>query len=438
MKFSSTPRAAILSLVILSASAFADTVVLTSGEKIEGKVTSETATEITISAKVTESITDERVIKKTEVASVTKEAPDETAWQSLKNAKLGRNSFPLANYDSAINPLKGFANEFPQSKFAAEAKKMAETFAEEKTRVEAGELKLDGKWLSKEETEKEGTQIKALIAFNYMKEQGARDMSAALNTFDAIEKSFPGTRSYPDAIEYAQKMLPALKSEVDRRSKAFAAQKQEQGDALKKMTGPEKAKLEDERKRIASAADAAASAAEKQGLKWLPLNPPSERAMKSLDSRITSETSRLAGLPVAKMRASILAAEKAQALLDGKDLAGAETALTQAAGDWANNELSTRVRVELDAAKKLAAVVPAPAVAPEPEPVPGLLMPEPATAKSDATDEATEPVAEKVESDKPFLLTAPGALMAVVVVGFVVAGLSALKKMKRKSGDELE
>ena len=38
----------LISLAALAASAFADTVVLTNGEKIEGKVTAETDTEITI------------------------------------------------------------------------------------------------------------------------------------------------------------------------------------------------------------------------------------------------------------------------------------------------------------------------------------------------------------------------------------------------------
>ena len=124
----------LICLAALSASAFADTVILANGEKIEGKVTAETDTEITIAAKVSAGITDERVIKKSEIATITKDAPDELAWQALKNLKPARNSLPLTSYDTAINPLKAFATEFPQSKYAADAQKAADAFAAEKPR----------------------------------------------------------------------------------------------------------------------------------------------------------------------------------------------------------------------------------------------------------------------------------------------------------------
>ena len=190
-----------VSLLTLAASAFADIVTLKSGEKVEGKITAETDAEITIAAKVSASITDERVIKKSEVASVSKDEPDLIAWQPLKALKLGKNSLPAASYDAAINPLKGFAAEFPKSQFATEAQKIADAFSAEKKRVEAGEVKLDDKWLSKDEAQKERYQINALIAFHYMKDQSTRDMVGAMNTFDAIEKNFPGARAYPDAVE---------------------------------------------------------------------------------------------------------------------------------------------------------------------------------------------------------------------------------------------
>ena len=118
----------LLCLAAFSAAAFADVVVLNNGEKIEGKVTAETDTEITIAAKVSASITDERVIKKTDIKTITKDTPDEIAWESLKNLKPGKNSLPVTSYDSALNPLKGFLTEYPQSKFAADAQKAVDAF----------------------------------------------------------------------------------------------------------------------------------------------------------------------------------------------------------------------------------------------------------------------------------------------------------------------
>lgn len=422
----------LIGLAALSVSAFADIVVLTNGEKVEGKVTAETDTEITIAAKVSASITDERVIKKSEIVSITKDAPDELAWQPLKNLKLTRNSLPLPSYDAAINQLKAFATEFPKSKFTADAQKSVDAFEAEKKRIEAGEVKLDDKWLSKEEAQREGTQIKGLIAFNYMKEQGARDMIGALNTLDTIEKNYAGTRAYPDAIEYAAKMLPVLKAEVDRRIKALAEKKAVRAASLAQLTGPDRTALENEIKAEQTAAEAVVSAAEKQGQKWLPLNPPTERGLQNLAAKIPSETQRLAGLPVAKMRASIQDAEKAKALIEKHDVDGASALLSKAAGDWPANELVTRLQKEVDAAKKLAAAKPAA------EPVAD--APSAATETESATAAAApaEPVGLQVETEKPFLLTPGGAVLVVIAVGFVVAGLNAFKKVKGKASDVLE
>lgn len=421
---------AFLCLATLSAGSFADIVTLKSGTKVEGKITSETAAEITISVK-SGGITDDQTIKKSDIASVAKDAPDELAWQPLKGAKLGKNSFPLPSYDSAINPLNGFINEYPESKYAADAKKLVETFSAEKKRVEEGEVKLDDKWLSKEEAQKEGVQIKGLIAFNYMKDQSARDMTAALNTLEVIEKNYAGTRAYPDAVDYAQKMLPALKTELERRTKALEAKKTEQAETIKKLTGQEKTTIENEIKAAKTSADAVVAASEKQGLKWLPLNPSTEHSLQSLTQKLTSETQRLNSVPVAKMRASIESAEKAKAALASNDLAGAETALAQASSAWSNNELSTRLKAELDAAKKAAAIAAATAVpAADTEVLP------PVAAK--APVKAVAPVAEEVAPEKPFLLTAGGAITVVLVVALLVGGFTVMKKMKAKDGENLE
>lgn len=419
-----------VSLLTLAASAFADIVTLKSGEKVEGKITAETDAEITISAKVSAGITDERTIKKADIASMTKDEPDMIAWQPLKALKLGKNSLPVASYDAAINPLKAFAAEFPKSQFAAEAQKIADAYSAEKKRVEAGEAKLDDKWLSKEEAQKERYQINGLVAFNYMKDQSTRDMVGALNTFDAIEKNFPGARAYPDAVDYVQKMLPALKAQVESRTKALAAQKAEREKSLAALAGLPKTALQDEINRDKAATEAAVSASRKAGYKWDPLSPASEESLRSLASRATTEMQRLAGLQTAKMRASLLAAEKAKAAIEKKDFTAAEAALTQAASDWSANEIATRLRAELQSARTAAAAEPAVT-----EPVAAAPVAPAVVARETPTDESDT---VEVEKEKPFLLTIGGAITVVVALIFLLVGINTFKKIKHKANDVLE
>lgn len=421
-------------LAMLSASGFADTVVLLDGTKVEGKVTAETDTEVVIDEKISAGITDSRTIKKSEILSVTKEAPDEVAWQALKNMKVGPNSLPAASYDSVANALTNFTTQYPKSAHVADAEKIAAEFAADKKRVDGGEVKLDDKWLSKEEVQKERYQISALLALNYMKQQSATDTIGALNTFAAIEKTYPGARVYPDAIELAKTLLASLKTEVDRRIPIVTAQKLEQEKTIAAAVDPQRSEIRAAIKRDMDAADAVLTAADKQNLKWPPLIVSSDKSLQKLAGKIPSETSRLAALPIAKMRASITAAETARAAFEKQDLAATETSLKEATSAWSQNELATRLQTELTAAKALAKAAPAPVATPAPAtPAKGRT----AAANPTAPAPGDQEMAHDADK-KPFLLTPAGAITVVVVVAFLIAALNAFKKIKAKANDVLE
>ena len=73
----STASAVILLAALpLTTRVLADAVVLKGGERIEGKILSETDTEITIQYNVTASIKDDRTVKKTDVEKVEKAAAE--------------------------------------------------------------------------------------------------------------------------------------------------------------------------------------------------------------------------------------------------------------------------------------------------------------------------------------------------------------------------
>jgi hypothetical protein len=141
-------------LLTLLSSGFADTVTLKSGEKLEGKILSETDTEVTIEVSVTSSIKDQRVVKKADVDKIDKVQPDAEAWAGLKNISVGEESLEPADYQRYIAVLSSFVSQFPQSTHAAEAKQKVAALQEEAKRVDAGEMKLGGKWLTADEVKR--------------------------------------------------------------------------------------------------------------------------------------------------------------------------------------------------------------------------------------------------------------------------------------------
>lgn len=423
------------SAAILCASAFADTIILKSGEKIEGKVIEETATELTVDVKVSAGVTDQTKIAKDTIAKIEKEQLDEVAWQSLKNVKLGANSLPATQYDTVMRPLQNFVTDFPTSAHKVEAEKTIAAFAEEKKRVDAGEARLGQKWLTKEEVAKERYQINAMLAYQHMRGQAtAGDLVGALNSFEQIDKNFGGARVYPDAVETAKSVLAGLKGAVDRAQQNYKLQQAEFEAGVKNAVEPQKSELIAARKRETAQGEAAVSAAERSGLKWPPLMLRSDKSISTLAQKISTESQRLAGIEVVKMRESIKIAGEAAKQIAEKNVDGADESLRKASGLWSNNDVLKQLQPELAALRAIASAAPPPETAPAPEKAPA--PEESAGEKSASASLEDEP--EYVEPDKPFFQTPGGIVTALVIIGVLIAGATAYKKIRGKASDVLE
>jgi hypothetical protein len=441
-----------------TSASFGDVVMLKNGDKVEGRIVSETGTEITLEIHVSAGILDSRVIPKTDIASVTKDQPDAAAWQQLQNVKLGANSVAASVYDSMLNPLRGFTTQFPTSAHASEAQKLIADIEAEKKRVAAGEVKLNGKWMSKEEAQKERYQINALLAYQYMRDQsGKGDLVAALNGFDVIETQYPGARVYPDAVELARRILPSLKQDIERKRQAWLPEIEQRRRQIDTMpSGAQRNELVAQQQREDTAADTAIQNAERQRLKWMPVNFRSERLLSLNLGRIPDEVQRLNGLDVAKMRQSIKLAEDAREAFARKEFDVAETNLREATELWFANELATRLQTEHAQAKIAMQSNEAPTVEPGTAPAagePGAPAPgtaaapgaAPATTPRAATDVTTTSTSEPVEGGdaaeepvKPFLLRPIGAITVSLLVAFVAVAVSTYKKIRGRANEALE
>ncbi|MEA3207757.1 MAG: hypothetical protein QOE70_814 [Chthoniobacter sp.] len=418
-------------VAVLCGSAAADTIILTTGEKIEGKVIAETATELTVEVKVSASVTDQTVVPKAKVLKIEKEQLDETAWQPLKNTKLGSNSLPVAQYEVVTRPLQGFVNDFPASPHVAEAKKILAAFEEEKKRVEAGEVRLGEKWLTSEEVAKERYQIGALLAYQYLRSQrAAGDAVGALNSFDQLEKNYPGAKSYPDAVDAAKEALAALKAAVDRAQLSYPAIQKEFEAGVAAASAADRPELIAARQRELAKGEAALAAADKAKLKWPAVVPRSDKNLAAIVQKIDSEQKRLAGLDVSKMRQSVQLTEQAQKEIAEQKPAADET-VKKALSLWNANELAKRLQP--DAANvKLAAATAAKAA----EAQKAAATPVP---KATPVKVVHEPVAEAPpEPEKSFFLTIGGMITIVVGIAVILAGVIVFKKIKGRGSDVLE
>ena len=359
-------------LLLMSAGMHADTVLLKTGELKKGKIIKETDDEITILVFVTPSIRDDLVIKKNDVKSFEKVPPDEEAWMSLASLSLGQESLDAEDYDSVIATLGNFIERFPESLHVSDAKQKIERFQEELKRVDAGELKVDGQWLDRAKVLEERIQIGGRILLNRMRRFASSNQGIeAMQVFELLEKNFGGSASYPDAVVVARQVLPSLVRAVEERKFQLKRRAERDKQRLQTAKGAEREQLEAIFKAEQQSMEAYASASDKGGTKWLPLQYATDKNITTVAQKISSEQTRVIGLPLEKMRLSLIGAQTAATALANRDLAGAEKALTDAKSAWGNNELVLRVGAQIaDAKKAEAAAKAAKAAAARATPVP--------------------------------------------------------------------
>ena len=483
----------LLGLALLTASAAADIITLKTGERIDAKIASETATELTLETQVSSGIKDERIVKKADVVKIDRVAPDEADYRAIMNLQPGKNSLASAQYDGILATLQAFAAKYPESAHLADVKQAAIIFQADKKRVDAGEIKFDGLWLSKAEGQRQRVQIGGMQYFNAMKNANATgDAIGALNAYATLEKNFAGSKVMPDAIDLARQLLAALKPAVERAIENQRISEQERLQGIKnagaspdldpankgKSLTPEqmeqiktnaafaKAKQDEliaANQREQAQADAALAIATAAG-QWPPFAGNSEKCLKAIQAKIPGEIARLEKIPVGPIRESIALAEKAQTEFTGKDYAAATETLKEVSKLWPTNELGTRLTAQITAAKnppkdtpaatpdaatataatKPGAATPAPKTAVA-TPAPGKLAPPTApktTTLAAATDSDTDgsetKSTEPAEPPKHFFMTVPGAVCIVVGLAVLLAGANIFSKIRQRRSPEEE
>lgn len=423
--------AAILPLLIcLCAALRADTVTLKSGEKIEGKILSETEATVTMSVQITATIKDERVVKREDIAKVDKVQPDEGAWAALVNIIPGSESLERDEYDRVRTALGYFTATFPKSAHAALAQSRLDQFTAEQVRVSVGEVKLNGQWLPKERVQEERVQIAGRVLLHRMNRAvNAGQLTEAMAIFDQLEKSFSGSVSYPAAVELGRRVLPSLSAAVEQRQAGLKRQMEDEKQRLATSKGAEHAQLDTLIKTEHKRTEATLAASERAGLKWLPLQPANERSLTALVSRVNSETTRLNALRLEKMQESAKLAQDGTAALSVGNFDAAERALKDATAAWPENELAKRMLAKLADAKKAptAPKVPTPTPAPPPKRKPSASS---APAPVPGIASGTEPLPTPLFKRPAFFIG-----LAVIVAFGVIAGKQFAKS--RASADNV-
>ena len=200
----------------LMLNALADRVDLVNGAYVDGKVMEETDRGVKIEYNATASIKDIKFIPRAEIKKVTKEGPDDEEYREL--SKL----FPLPDlltnedYGTLVEKkLKPFLGKYPASKRISDVQRLIGTADAERAKVAAGSMKINSKWISPQEYEKDKYNFDALVLLSQMKRLGeAGNFNGAMRLFDKFSGYYGVSAHYPAAVGEAKKILASFEKNL--------------------------------------------------------------------------------------------------------------------------------------------------------------------------------------------------------------------------------
>jgi len=331
-------------LVALALSTFvpaasADKVTLKSGEVVEGKILRETETELVLSVAISAGVLDERIVKKEEVESVSQQGADVALYESLKYYKIGRDSYVPAAYDTMMRALESFLGRHPDSTYAEEIKQNLYALRDEEARVKKGEVKWNNRWYGPDEADTLAYQMAGVRLYAQMKEKAARgDAITALNLFARLEKEYPGSRDYPDAVDLAARLIPLVVQEAERRTAEAQRQQNQFKARIDAVAEPERSRLIRTNNNAIAREKAQYENAEKLQLAWKPILPLDDRSLVALRNTANGVLPRLRNMNTDKMREAVEAGFAVERALEKKDVATAEQKLKLAVSNWKEYE----------------------------------------------------------------------------------------------------
>lgn len=349
------PRSAlsflILSLFCFAASTQADVVILKSGERIEGKVLLSDDKEVVIETRFSDSITNQERYPKSSVARVVVVSKDQQAFAELEEKyPLPSNALEASDFEEFFDARRKFLSEFAYSSKVGIVREQIAKGEKELARVQAGEVKIDGRWLTPEEIKEESYQINALRQFKAMESaRHSGDLISALNAFAVIEKEYPHSMVYPEAVAKAREYAEQLEKILQHELRNFPLRQAEREKQIAIETPENQARIRAARREELERLKAQAEQAAARGEKFFRYSKIDEEGMKKLQALALQEKARLDGIDLESMQRSVKATRLCIKLLDEREFQAAKTEAEKALADWEENELAQRMLARVNA-----------------------------------------------------------------------------------------
>lgn len=253
----------------------ADTIVLKSGKKLEGRVISQDAKSYLLEINVTPTIKDERRVPKDQVEEILKEATDGKEFKKVAALVPTPDLLPVAAYGKRIAIARGFVSAFPKSSHIADAKKILATLEKEHGTISAGSIKLDGQLIAQPDMEANAYEIHArMILRDIARMSQAQQFPEALRKWETLRSDYRNSDSFGRAVPVARRVLRSYGRSLKQLADTLDERTAQRKSALESMKDSDRqrteAALADKQRKLVAAI---AREKDQLKLKWLSVDP---------------------------------------------------------------------------------------------------------------------------------------------------------------------
>lgn len=328
----------------------ADTLTLKDGREIQGDILSETPDAVLIEYRVTPTIKDQKSFSRDEILNILAVPADEKAYVAIGSLATPDTVLDTSFYDLLIDKkIPEFLGRYRYSKHLAELREDLRSLEEERSRVRRGDRRIDGVWVTAAQIAADPYQSGAKIKFTEMKELvSTKDTVGSLQSYELLEKGYPGSKVIPDAIVLAQAQLDQLQDKLTLAKTNFEIIDKRRQNALALVLADQAKEIKDALEKEKIAAKDAQLSATADGSKFFPIFQNTKESMDALQTLITAEKTRLAALQKIPMQEGINAADKCARLASEGKLKDAQDALTQSQTLWPANIENDHLKTKLD------------------------------------------------------------------------------------------
>lgn len=361
--FSAVPKLLFFSLLCLPLTPLhAEWIELQDGTKVDGAIRSVTADAVIIEVQTSPTIREEKSYPRTEVVKIQRASQDDMAFAEVAEIAVPATADSPEVYDALLEQkVRPFMKNYAYSKHMPEARKLAATLETERTRVAAGEVKIDGEWIGAEAALSDQTELGGRVQLSKMK--AAADPPAILAAYEALEKGHGTSSSYPEAVTLARAALEELRVALARTRTELERRTREQEEGLLLASVDQRLLMEQGIAQEKAAIQTQVDRTKQSGSKWPPLLPDA-KVLDDLSKLADSEETRLGKLDVETLASGVAAAREAEEQIHAGQLDAAQQSLERAGKLWSQHVLLASLRESLKKAREEIAQPAAPAQQP--------------------------------------------------------------------------